>query len=232
LVAQETKHTHHWSYDGERGPEHWAQLTPDYAACGSGHQQSPINITGAEEGSLESIHFEYKPSLLRIVDNGHTVQVNYAPGSFISVFGKKYNLVQLHFHHPSEEQVNGESFELVAHLVHEDSEHHKAVVAVLFHTANSNPLVKTLFTSIPNEKGKERVTSKMINAVDLLPSSRAYFTFSGSLTTPPCTEGVTWFVLRTPMTLSRAELALFSERYPHNARPIQALNSRRILQGP
>jgi carbonic anhydrase len=229
--AQEQSHHPHWSYEGESGPTHWGDLTPEFATCKSGHEQSPINITNAITSDTSPIRFEYKPSPLRIIDNGHTVQVNYAPGSFMSVGDKQYELKQLHFHHPSEERIKGKSYELVAHLVHADPEGKLAVVAVLFIEGQSNPVVKRIFNHIPQSKEAEETAKETINAADLLPDSHRYFTFAGSLTTPPCTEGVAWFLLPSPVTLSNSELASFTKIYPHNARPVQALNNRKVLAG-
>src|SRR3954471_22039335 len=227
--AQKQSHHPHWSYEGESGPTHWADLNPEFATCRSGHEQSPINITDTVTSDTSPIRFEYKPSPLRIIDNGHTVQVNYAPGSFMSVGDKHYELKQFHFHHPSEEQINGKSYDLVAHLVHADPAGKLAVVAVLFTKGQSNPIIQKIFNHLPQSKGAEEIVEATINVADLLPDSHRYFTFSGSLTTPPCSEGVAWFLLTTPVTLSSSELASFTKIYPHNARPVQALNNRKVL---
>jgi carbonic anhydrase len=229
--AQEQHHSLHWSYAGEASPEHWGDLSPDFSACKSGREQSPINITSSVPSDVSPIIFDYKPSVLKIVDNGHTVQVNYDPGSSIRVGDKQYKLLQFHFHHPSEEEIDGKSYDLVAHLVHADTEGHLAVVAVLFSRQQSNPFVETIFAHLPKSKGKEETANVTINVADLLPKDRSYYTFPGSLTTPPCSEGVTWFVLKTPVTLSTSELTTFAKIYPNNARPVQALNDRKVLSG-
>ena len=227
LHAQEQQPPH-WTYEGEHGPEHWGDLSPDFSACKTGREQSPINITKAEPSNLPAIQFDYQPATLKVIDNGHTVQVNYPVGSSIKVGDKTYQLVQFHFHHPSEELINGKPHDLVIHLVHQDSEGHKAVVAVLASTGPSNPTLKAVLDHIPQSKAQEVDTGAAINAADLLPSNHAYYTFPGSLTTPPCTEGVTWFVLKTPITLAPSDLALFTRLYPHNARPAQPLNGRTV----
>ena len=223
---------HHWSYSGDTGPTQWAALESDYSACGVGKMQSPIDIhdSAAKKRALPAIAFDYKPSPLKIVDNGHTVQVDYAPGSFITVQSKRYELVQFHFHKPSEEKINGKSADMVVHLVHRDRDGKLAVVAVLLDAGGPNPLIDTLWKNVPKEKGKEQdVQGVEVNAADLLPGSRAaYYTFAGSLTTPPCSEGVTWFVLKTPTAISKVEIAQFARLYPTNARPIQPLNGREI----
>jgi len=157
--------------------------------------------------------------------------INYVQGSFISVGGKKYELKQFHFHHPSEEHVNGRGYDMVAHLVHADSDGHLAVVAVLFNTGQANAVIGQVWKNIPAEKNKTvNISGATLNARDLLPSDLGYFTYSGSLTTPPCSEDVTWFVLKTPKTLSPDQLAAFARLYPDNARPIQPTNGREMLE--
>jgi carbonic anhydrase len=231
VSGREESHSIHWSYDGENGPSHWGDLSPDFSTCKSGLVQSPINIKSSLASDVVPITFEYSPSKLKIIDNGHTVQVNYQPGSFMMVGEKRYELKQFHFHHPSEEQINGRSYALVAHLVHADDSGRLAVVAVLFTEGQSNPLIKNIFSYLPKSKENEETADVTFNVADILPRSQRYLTFPGSLTTPPCTEGVTWFVLETPTTLSSSELAVFARLYPHNARPVQPLNDRKVLSG-
>ena len=225
----------HWSYSGPTGPSHWSVLEKDFDTCGVGTAQSPIDIRdeNVQRSDLPSIEFGYKPSKLVIVDNGHTIQVNYAPGSFITIGEKRYELVQFHFHKPSEEAVNGKRYDMVVHLVHRDSAGHLGVVAVLLAAGGrDNALIKTLWDHVPKTKEAEAtVDAVTIDATDLLPANRAYFTFVGSLTTPPCSEGVTWFVLQNPTVVSKDEVARFAKWYPKNARPIQPLNGREIKAG-
>lgn len=234
LAASGTLHAegHHWTYQGSTGPAKWSTLESEFKACGLGKTQSPIDIRDADakKSDLSAIAFDYKPSPLRIIDNGHTLQVDYAPGSSINVQGKQYELVQFHFHKPSEEKINGKAFDMVAHLVHKDRDGNLAVVAVLLKSGRANSVIDTLWRNVPKEKNKEReVQGVQVNAADLLPANNAaYYTFTGSLTTPPCSEGVTWFVLKEPATISKDELARFAQLYPMNARPTQPLNGREI----
>jgi carbonic anhydrase len=225
----------HWGYSGSTGPTHWATLEKDFKTCGAGKRQSPIDIRDEKvhKADLPSIQFGYQPSKLRIVDNGHTIQVNYAPGSFITVGDKKYELMQFHFHHPSEERINGKSYDMVAHLVHRDASGHLAVVAVLLSGGDQgNGLIKELWDNLPKTKEVEAaVDAVTINAADLLPASHAYYTFDGSLTTPPCSEGVTWFVLQHPNGLSKDQVNRFVKLYPKDARPVQPVNDREIKAG-
>lgn len=228
--AQEA-HPPHWSYTGPEGPKNWGTLDPAFAACSSGHHQSPIDIRDAKTADLPVLTFDYNAVPLNIIDNGHTVMVNYAPGSTLTVGDKVYTLAQFHFHHPSEEHINGTEFDMVAHLVHTDAEGHLAVVAVLFKEGAANPLLETLWKNIPAEKKKTVALSDVsVNVKDLLPPDRGYFTFSGSLTTPPCSEGVTWYVLKTTSTLSPRQLAMFAKLYVANNRPIQPAYQREILE--
>jgi carbonic anhydrase len=221
----------HWSYTGPTGPAKWGSLEKGFAQCKLGQTQSPIDIpdASARKGDLSPLLFNYKPSPLKIIDNGHTIQVNYAPGSFVTVEGKRYELMQFQFHKPSEEKIDGKGHDMVAHLVHQGPSGKLAVIAVLLDTGKENRLIKTLWDNLPKEKGKENVVDPVkINAVDLLPESKGYYTFSGSLTTPPCSEDVTWFVLKTPVQVSADEIARFARSYPMNARPVQPVNGRDI----
>ncbi|MFZ1006211.1 MAG: carbonic anhydrase family protein [Candidatus Sulfotelmatobacter sp.] len=230
-AAQEHHPEHIWDYGEVHGPNKWGDLKPEFATCKNGHQQSPIDIRSPQKADLPPIKFDYKPSPLRIIDNGHTVMINYAPGSFISVGGKRYELKQFHFHRPSEEKINGKSYDMVVHLVHADAEGKLAVVAVLLRKGKDNPAVQQLWNNLPKEKDAEKsLDSVKIDVDELLPVDRGYYTFSGSLTTPPCSENVTWFVLKHPGTVSAAEIEQFSKLYQHNVRPTQLLYDRVVLE--
>jgi carbonic anhydrase len=222
---------HHWDYGKEHGPEHWAEMDPKFAACKTGRRQSPIDIQKADTGDLPPIQFDYRPSPLRIVDNGHTVMVTYAPGSSIRVGDHTYTLQQFHFHRPSEERVHGQRHAMSLHLVHADAAGQLAVVGVLLDSGRENPLLRELWNDLPREKEKEeRREDVTINAADLLPAGRGYYTFEGSLTTPPCSENVTWFVLKEPVSVSAEEIARFEKLYRNDARPVQPLNDRVVRE--
>ncbi len=232
-IAAQEAHPPHWSYSGEGNPKEWGKLDSTFSACSIGGHQSPIDIETKhlKPTDLPALEFNYNAAPLSIIDNGHTVMVNYAPGSTLTVAGHVYTLKQFHFHHPSEEKINGKTHPMVAHLVHSDADGHLAVVAVLFEQGAGNAEIDTIWGNIPKEKEKTVDSSSvMINAKDLLPSDHSYFTFTGSLTTPPCTEGVTWYVLRTGAHVSKAQIDAFAKLYPHNARPVQALNGREIQE--
>jgi carbonic anhydrase len=220
-----------WGYAGATGPDKWSNLEKGFALCKLGQLQSPIDIpdASARKGDLPPMLFNYKPSPLKIIDNGHTIEVDYAPGSFITVEAKRYELLQFHFHRPSEEKIDGKGHDMVAHLVHQGPGGKLAVVAVLLDAGKENPLIKTLWDNLPREKGRENVVDAVtINAVNLLPQNKGYYTFAGSLTTPPCSEEVTWFVMKTPVQVSADEIARFARFYPMNARPVQPVNGRDI----
>ena len=230
-IAAMAEEGHHWSYSGGTGPGHWSAMEKDFEACGIGRNQSPIDIQtqAVRRGPLPAIAFDYKPSPLKIIDNGHTIQVNYAPGSTITINGAKYELKQFHFHKPSEEKIDGKQSDMVAHLVHKDANGKVAVVAVLLSKGAENPLIATLWKNVPKEKGHEaEVAAVTVDVNQLLPKDRGYYTFEGSLTTPPCSEGVRWFVLKSTTTVSAAEVSQFGKVYSMNARPTQPLNGREI----
>jgi carbonic anhydrase len=230
-AAQEHHPEHVWDYGDALGPTHWGDLKPEFVTCKNGHHQSPIDIRETKKADLPAIRFEYKPSPLHIIDNGHTVMVNYAPGSFISVSDKKYELKQFHFHRPSEEKINGKSFAMTVHLVHANSDGKLAVVAVLLQQGEDSPLIHELWSDLPKEKEKEEFFDNVqINLSQILPADRGYYTFAGSLTTPPCSEDVTWFVLKHPTTISTEEIQRFSQLYRDDARPTQPLYDRIVLE--
>jgi carbonic anhydrase len=231
VLSSAQEHPPHWAYEGNEGPEEWGKLDSSYAACSIGQTQSPIDIKDAKKANLPALKFSYHAVPLNIIDNGHTIQVNYAPGSTLTVGDRVYTLKQFHFHHPSEEHVKGKEFPLVAHLVHSDADGHLAVVAVLFELGRANPLISTLWKNIPSEKEKPQdIPSVSIQVQGLLPAKLGYFTYAGSLTTPPCSEGVSWYVLNSYATLSHQQVAAFAKIYPKNARPIQPTNAREILE--
>jgi carbonic anhydrase len=228
-ASLEQKHIH-WSYDGEGGPGNWGKLRIDYAACAAGKRQSPIDIHEGIRVDLEPIAFDYRESRFRIVDNGHTIQVSVGEGSDIAVMGRVYHLVQFHFHRPSEERVNGKTYDMVVHLVHKDDEGHLAVVSVLIEKGGEHPLIQTLWNNLPLEVDQELTPSMAIDLKRLLPENRSYWTYMGSLTTPPCTEGVLWMVLKHPMQISPEQISIFARLYRNNARPVQAANGRLIKE--
>jgi len=226
------KGVRNWTYSGKTGPDKWAQLEKDYAQCRDGQFQSPIDIIDSttRKGDFPDLLFVYKPSAVRIVDNGHTIEGDYDPGSTVTVGGHRYELKQFQFHRPSEDKINGRAHDMAVDLVHKDAAGKLAVISVLLDHGKENAAIKTLWANLPKARNKEvDVPGATINAVDLLPDDKGYYSFAGSLTTPPCTEDVTWFVLKTPTQISADQLSRFEKAYPMNARPVQPVNGRDIM---
>lgn len=229
-AAQQQAHIH-WDYDGAGAPENWASLDPKNKVCATGQRQSPIDIRDGIKVDIEPIRFDYRPSTFRIVDNGHTVQVSVGD-SAITLTGKSYELVQFHFHRPSEEKINGQRFDMVAHLVHKADDGQLAVVAVLMERGTENPFIQMLWNHLPLEKNRPvSPPTAVIDPAQLLPAGRNYYTYMGSLTTPPCTEDVLWLVMKQPVQVSTEQINIFSRLYRNNARPIQPTAGRLIKEG-
>lgn len=219
----------HWGYAGLGNPENWGKIKPNYATCGTGSRQSPIDIRGGIKVDLEPIRFDYRNTEFRIVDNGHTVQVEVGEGNSITVMGRTWPLVQFHFHRPSEERINGKAYDMVAHLVHKDYDNSIAVIAVLMEKGMEHPIIQTLWNYMPLEVGMESAPPNVtIDLSKLLPEKREYYTYMGSLTTPPCTENVLWMVFKNPVQVSQEQIGIFARLYPNNARPVQPVNDRLI----
>ena len=220
----------HWAYQGTAGPQTWGGLKPEFTLCGSGQRQSPIDIRGGLAVDLDPVKFSYQATPFGVIDNGHTVQANVAQGNHIEIGGKRFDLVQFHFHRPSEERIDGSQFEMSLHLVHKDEQGRLAVVAVLMDKGQPQPAVQKVWNSLPLEKGEELAARTPLELAELLPTDRRYYTYMGSLTTPPCSEGVQWVVMRQPVSMSPEQIELFARMYPMNARPVQQVSGRRILQ--
>lgn len=224
-------HTTHWGYVGAVAPEFWGQLDPAYLACSTGEHQSPVDFADVKSQSLYPIVFHYRPTCLRVINNGHTIQDNYDPGSYIEMDGVCYDLLQFHFHTPSEHTFAGKFADLELHLVHKDRDGQFFVVGVVFYAGAENAALQPIWDAMPPVEGPEQSASVMINAIDLLPAIHTAYRYCGSLTTPPCSEGVFWAVMTTPLSLSRAQLNAFAAIFAHNNRPVQPLNGRIITMG-
>lgn len=227
------EHDAHWDYEGDYGPHAWGKLKPEFNACNQGKTQSPIHIQPGDAiaADLEPLSFDYGPLLGKIEHNGHTIQVNVTGNHMMSVRGKVYKLAQFHFHHPAEEMINYKGFPMVAHLVHKDSEGKLAVVAVLMELGEDNPVLGQVWSRMPMKTGEQFALDSSRTALEnFLPKERAYYAFQGSLTTPPCSEGVSWFILKQPVKMSEAQLMTFKRLFPLNARPTQALNARLVQE--
>lgn len=225
-------HQAHWGYSGENGPAHWGDLKPEYFACKSGKNQSPINLTGMIKTKLPAVKYAYGKTSLAVVNNGHAIQANYAKGAGKMTFGgHTYKLLQFHFHSPSENTIKGKSFPLEAHLVHADDAGNLAVVTVMFTKGKANKLLEKVWKIMPTKAGKTNTAKTKINVSDLLPKNKGYYYFNGSLTTPPCSEGVRWIVLKSAVNVSKAQVDKFhSVMHQDTNRPVQPLNAREVLQ--
>ena len=220
----------HWSYEGEGAPANWGKLRSDYTTCATGQRQSPIDIRDGIKVGLETIRFDYKPTQFRIIDNGHTLQVSVGEGLALNVMGKRYELLQFHFHRPSEERINGRQYEMSVHLVHKDPDGRLAVVGVLLERGAAQPVVQEVWNNLPLERLEPLAAQDSIDPVALLPTDRRYYAYMGSLTTPPCSEGVLWMVMQQPVQASPEQIHIFSRLYPMNARPVQQASGRLIKQ--
>jgi len=222
----------HWSYEGEEGPEHWGEIADQYRMCSEGWNQSPIDITVDVHAGLPELVFDYHSSDLNEINNGHTIQQNVEPGGFLTITGRdvRYELKQFHFHSPSEHTIAGHSYAMEMHFVHTSEKGALAVVGVMIDEGDEHPVLNKLWSWMPEHAGETSEQPIGIEETDLLPPTREYFAYGGSLTTPPCSEGVTWMVLKTPIEASAEQIARFKERIgPATNRPVQPHNARLIL---
>ena len=233
-----------WDYEGAKGAEHWSELDPDYAPCNAGKEQSPIDIQNSVKADLPTLQFESRSGPLKyLVNNGHTIRVNYHDaagiGNLLIVGDKIFQLTQFHFHRPSEEYIHGKRYEMVAHLMYQSSDGKVAGVAVLLQAGGANATIQQIWDHMPKAESnvlpdfshqEKEVAGVDINPAGLLPHDKAYYMYIGSVTAPPCTEGVTWYVLKTPVEISAAQINAFAKLYPHDVRPIQPLNGRVVKE--
>jgi carbonic anhydrase len=219
----------HWGYLGIEGPEHWALLTKEYATCETGSKQSPIDIpVQGLSHRQETLDFHYKASELHELNNGHTVQISHTTGCNVALNKHTYNLRQFHFHEPSEHHLDGIAFPMEMHLVHQDKTGHILVIAVMMEIGKEHPALKNIWDWLPDQIGKETSVPIQVSLREILPASTEHYSYSGSLTTPPCSEGVQWIVLTEPIKISEQSLKKFSAIIGDNARPVQPLGNRHI----
>lgn len=222
-----------WNYEGETGPEFWGSLSKDYALCQEGTQQSPIDIANVLVSDIDTINFNYSPSALNILNNGHTVQINYDKGSSITIGDKEYQLLQFHFHTPSEHALGGELAEGEVHFVHAhktaEGETQLAVIGIMIYEGKENVAFADVIANLPEHKSEEKTIEEVkVNAENLLPANRQVYRYTGSLTTPPCSEGVNWNILIEPVSMSAKQLEALTKVLHNNNRPLQDLNKREI----
>ncbi len=222
----------HWGYTGNTGPAHWGDLSKDYHACKAGKSQSPVDISKTSKGKVPALTMHYKPTGLNVKNNGHTLQVDYQPGSTLLVGKDKYKLLQFHFHTPSEHKRYGRHRPMEAHFVHANDKGQLAVVGVFMRLGKKpNPLFAKILKNAPAKTGHNSVKGVMVSGKGLLPrNTRNYYHYSGSLTTPPCSEGVRWFMMKNSVRVTAGQVAAFKKFFPMNSRPVQPLNNRKVLR--
>ncbi|HRP76299.1 MAG TPA: carbonic anhydrase family protein [Rhodocyclaceae bacterium] len=220
-----------WSYRGETGPDRWGRMRPEWAVCADGTRQSPIELTGGIAVDLEPVVFDYRSTRFLISDVGHTLEVHVGEGLGVHIRGQRYELVHFQFHRPAQERIGGRSHDMSVHLHHQDAEGRMAIVAIQLEAGDQpQPLIQTLWNSLPLDRGDHYMPTVMIDPSALVPVNPAHYLYMGSLTTPPCTEGVIWVVMKDPISISHGQMRIFERLYPHNSRPVQALNDRLVLE--
>jgi carbonic anhydrase len=228
------EHAIHWGYTGPGGPNHWGELAPENISCKIGKNQSPIDLRDkAAVGTtgLPQLDVVYQDVPLKVLNNGHTVQVNYPLGSYIKVGGHRYELLQFHFHTPSEHKKEGFNYPMEMHLVHKDGDGHLAVMAILFQEGEENETLDTLLSHLPRDVGKQHVyKNASLNPASFIPGNTDFYKYSGSLTTPPCSEGVYWMVFKTPIQASAGQIQQMNDLMGDNSRPFQEMNARAVLK--
>lgn len=224
-LANDTSTKPQWTYNDQAN---WHDLSDESSTCASGKQQSPVNINSPEEVSFSLLQTSYQKATVHVFNNGHTIQVDVPEGNSLSLDKDTYQLVQLHFHVPSEHLINGKSYPMEMHLVHQNSEGKLAVLGVMFEEGEGNPTIQRIWDYIPSQTGKDNSRDLLLNISNLIPTNKSYYSYMGSLTTPPCSENVGWLVMQGTNIISAAQIEQFIENVGMNARDIQPLNDRTI----
>lgn len=220
-----------WGYEGDGAPEKWGELAKENAACSEGKYQTPIDIKEVVQAKLPVLKLNYPAASAAVVNNGHAIQVNMKQqNDFLMLDGVKFTLRQFHFHAPSENHINGKSYPIEGHFVHTDDKGHIAVVGVMFEIGKPNAAIGSILSQVSEKEDNAVDLAAPVNIQAMLPARHSYYRFSGSLTTPPCSEGVAWMVLKTPVTVSsEQEAQMRAAVHQHNNRPLQPLNGRVIV---
>jgi carbonic anhydrase len=225
---------HSWGYEGGTGPLHWGEMEQDHEKhlmCREGVRQSPIDFNHVPGLKLDRLHSHYSKTPINLINNSHTILLKYEQGSYVEWEGEKFELIQVHFHHPSEHTVNGKVFPMEIHFMHKSGDHEYIVIGVFAEYGKPNNTIQKLWDHIPIKVDKEfLVKNHFINAETLFPSVKDYFMYNGSLTTPPCSENVTWFLFEEPKELSQKQVEHFQKFIDHNARPVQKQNHRIVVK--
>lgn len=222
----------HWSYEGKGAPEKWGQLQADFRVCDLGLEQTPVDLKGAVRAEVGGVEPAFREAPLRVLNNGHTIQVNCQGGGQTRISGTSYELLQFHFHHPSEHLLSGKRFDLECHFVHRSASGELAVLGVFIRPGGANAALQPIWDAMPAQEGPERNAGTAVRPGDLLPRGRGFFRYAGSLTTPPCSEGVVWTVFKDPIEASPEQIRRFAQLFPVNARPVQGLHRRFLLESP
>jgi carbonic anhydrase len=242
IAAQETSQHKdikaHWGYEPGNGPASWGKLNRDWLLCAEGNEQSPVDLTGAKQQKFDEMNLAFPPANLKIVhqthvidaiDNGHTIQINYDKGETFTIGDESYKLRQYHFHSPSEHTVNGRHYPMEMHMVHISKEKKLAVIGVFIEEGRHNEAFETIWSNLPKKTGQEVHLENVQGDIDdMLPKNKATYRYSGSLTTPPCSEDVRWFVYAEPIQLSSDQIKVFRKIFYGNNRPTQPLNDRTL----
>jgi carbonic anhydrase len=223
----------HWEYSGEFGPAHWGSMRAEFLLCERGHKQSPIDIVSTRRESLPPLQFDYRREALRVVNDGHTVRVRLGIGSRLLIGGKPHRLQQFHFHIPGGDRVRGEEFPMAMHFLHKGADGRLVSLVVLFRLGAENRALGALLPKLPMRGVPEqRLPGTLVDPAGLVPASDGYYMYDGSLTAPPCTEGVRWIVMKQALELSAAQLEQLGRLFPNNARPLQSLHERIVIESP
>ena len=228
----------HWGYEGEEGPEHWADLSPEFAACGEGVEQSPIDLSRSIPGGTVPLErrlttpvltVEQRARVLDLIDNGHTIQVTNDVPMSLDVGDEHFELVQFHFHAPSEHTFEGRHAPLEVHFVHKSAEGRLAVLGVMIEEGEHMPLLDVILDALPEHTGDTRHLEGLdLDMTQLRPLPDEYFVYEGSLTTPPCSEGVLWIVMGEMREISPEQMAELTPHLNDNNRPVQPLGDRQL----
>ncbi len=220
-----------WGYERDNGPEVWGRLDPAWATCDSGAEQSPVDLSGGATQGVSPVEFDYGACRATVENTGHSIQVNPSPGPGMELDGVRFDLRQFHFHHGAEHTVAGVQLPLELHLVHLSDAGGLAVVGVLIREGAVNAALSKIWACLPEQVGPPTDVPGVVDLPTLLPDDRTSWRYRGSLTTPPCTEGVAWIVIKQPLTMSAGQIAAFAQLYPNNFRPVQPLGSRVLRFG-
>jgi carbonic anhydrase len=222
----------HWSYSGSEGPEHWGDLAPEFVMCKKGMNQSPVDLSGMIKAELSPLQVSYKPTVLDVVNNGHTIKADSSSTSTITLNNHTFKLIQVHFHTPSENHIKGQSFPMEAHFVHADEAGNLAVIGLMYTEGEANTSLTPIWDNMPVAVGSvEKPSGVTLDTNTILPVKRDYYRFNGSLTTPPCSEGVLWLVLKESVSASKEQIEKFHATFHHDTnRPVQPLNARIVLE--